>query len=152
MFKKIFAVAALTSLALTFGQAAQAQPVADTGEVITGARFNFRTGTWIIDTDQRVLHNSALDPNRDSVDPGSYQTVNYTKWSNGQLWHYTGARWTSFGVPHSTITRHAVSQTGWNNVQVNQSQTQYRGTRGNGQPQRSSNARSHGSSGIYDQW
>ncbi len=58
---------------------------------------------------QTKVRESYLDPNRDQIDPGSYQRVNrYETDLNGVRWHITGTQWTSSGVPHGNLSRRRV--------------------------------------------
>jgi hypothetical protein len=165
----------LTALTLTFvtlgllgavGHRAQAQPpIGDTGNVTTGLRFDWTTGRWVVDTDRKILFGSALDPNRNVIDPGSFQLVDYQQYdANGVLWHYTGRRWTSFGVPHSEISRARSYPIAGGLVTGNQTQTQYRSPGGPGagrnarptlpqtDPRRSNPTRLRNQGSTYGNW
>lgn len=70
-------------------------------------------GRVIVRTGRDNIHDSAHDPDRDVVDPGSYKYVN-RKYRDryGRLVHQYGPKWTSYGVPHSEITTRVISGSG----------------------------------------
>lgn len=107
-------VALLGALGLGIETASAQNPViGNTGTHVTGVYFDWTTMQWKVRTDQQVILNSALDPNRNVIDPGSYRYVDrYFRDWNGVLWHETGYKWTSLGVPHSNLTRHRVNRIG----------------------------------------
>ncbi len=71
--------------------------------------YDYTTGTWKLKTEQTQIHNSALDKDRNIIDPGSLRNVNYyTTDSAGNRVHVTGKTWRSNGKPHSQITRKIV--------------------------------------------
>ena len=107
---------------------AQNMVIANTGTQVSGAYYDWNTMQWRVRTDQQVVLDSALDPNRNVIDQGSYRYVSrYFTDHNGVIWHESGYRWTSYGVPHSKLTRHRVSHVG-PGVAVDQNVTVLRST------------------------
>ena len=82
--------------------------IAKTHNHFSGAHFDPYTGRWTVDTTQSKVKESATDPNRNHVDPGSWHRVD--RWQGNT--HVTGSRWTSYGVPHSNLQYHTVGPSG----------------------------------------
>ena len=63
--------------------------------------------TGITDLNRQSIETraSALDPNRHVVDPGSFRQIDRWIRVDGRLVREHGTAWTSYGVPHSNITR-----------------------------------------------
>ncbi len=87
-------------------------PIYDSGRQITGVTYDPFSGKIRIQTNRDKVRESVLDPNRQYVDPGSFERVNEYRWENGARWHITGTRWTSNGVPHGNLTRRRVTGNG----------------------------------------
>ena len=84
--------------------------VSDTGVNITATGID-PFGRPVVQTDQSTIHQSALDPNRGTVDPGSVETSSSIVMDSfGNTVRETTTSWTSFGVPHSETTRQIISQ------------------------------------------
>jgi hypothetical protein len=111
-------VATITIVSTVAAENIQAQgrgnPVIwDGGKQITGVTYDPFSGRIRVKTDHRKVRESVLDPNRTYVDPGSYQRVDeYQTDAQGNRWHVTGYRWTSYGVPHGNLNRQRVSNIG----------------------------------------
>ncbi|MEZ6132592.1 MAG: hypothetical protein R3C59_28330 [Planctomycetaceae bacterium] len=76
----------------------------------SGFEYNWRTGRWEVVDETEDLYQSALDPNRNRIDPGSLRNVDeqYTD-ASGVQWRRYGQQWTSYGVPHGNIKVERVS-------------------------------------------
>jgi hypothetical protein len=86
----------------------QPRVIGDSGVENAGVYWNGYQ--WVRRTEQHVAFDTINDPNRHVRDPGSYQRVDYTQYDhNGVLWHYRGYKWTSYGEPHSEVTRTALN-------------------------------------------
>lgn len=84
--------------------------VFDTGATITDIQFD-ASGRPVVITDQTIANQSAADPNRNVIDPGSYQTYTSTvSDAAGNTFQEVTELWTSYGVPHSNSYRQLVSQ------------------------------------------
>jgi hypothetical protein len=71
------------------------------------------TGRWVANVNSETVYESATDPDRDVVDPGSLRTrVLSTVDANGNQVNKTITSWTSYGVPHSNTTTQVVCQAG----------------------------------------
>ena len=93
---------------------AQWNPIVwDSGQHVSGISYDPFTGRIRVRTDHRKIRESALDPNRQDIDPGSYERVDeYQTDAQGRRWRVTGYRWTSNGVPHGNLNRQRVSSNG----------------------------------------
>ena len=89
-----------------------------------GFHYDPTTGRWTVDTTQNKLKESATDPNRAHIDPGSYRPVD--RWQGNT--HVTGFRWTSYGVPHSNLQYHTVGPSGIPGINHSQTTNVFRGT------------------------
>ncbi len=59
---------------------------------------------------REFVRESALDPYRNHIDPGSFVRVDRTfRDSQGRLVREFGTKWTSYGVPHGNLTRQVVT-------------------------------------------
>lgn len=75
--------------------------------------YNTRTGRWEVKVAEEVINQSALDPNRDVVDPGSYRQKSSISFDHlGNRVETTVTSWTSHGVPRSKTTTRNLSQAG----------------------------------------
>jgi hypothetical protein len=84
--------------------------IGNTGFQNEGVYVDPQTGQVHIKIGRERITQSALDPNRDIVDPGSLRNVNrYERDQKGTLWLITGRQWTSFGVPHDDLQRRSVT-------------------------------------------
>jgi hypothetical protein len=87
--------------------------ISDSGYLPQGWRIDPFTGRLVVDVNRDRIKDSALDPNRGIVDPGSLRNID--QWetdANGVVWHITGTEWTSYGVPHSNLRRRTKTQSG----------------------------------------
>ena len=89
-----------------------------------GFHYDPYTGRWTVDTTQNKLKESATDPNRGHVDPGSLRRVN--RWQGNT--HVTGTRWTSYGVPHSNLQYHTVGPSAIPGINHSQTTNVFRST------------------------
>ncbi|QDU25144.1 hypothetical protein ETAA8_02060 [Anatilimnocola aggregata] len=81
----------------------QRNPVIDQGFDGGSMRIDPRTGRWIVNTNGHTIHRSAMDPNRNQVDPGSLRrSSSISRDAFGNQMETTVTSWTSFGRPHST--------------------------------------------------
>lgn len=110
-----FTIAMLISSAQTsLGQFIDPNPVIIDGGKQYKLRYDPFSGRMRLDSSHSKVRESYFDPNRNNVDPGSYEQVNeYQMDQNGVRWHVTGTRWTSGGRPHSNLTR--TRSTPWGN-------------------------------------
>ena len=84
--------------------------------------FNPLTGQWQVKTTEEVINQSALDPNRGVVDPGSYRvTSSIGRDRYGNQVETRVESWTSYGVPHSNTTQRIIRRHG--NVVVEEEKT-----------------------------
>lgn len=101
----------VTAVSLSTARNASAQgyynpEIYDSGLQVSDFRYDPFSGRIIVRTDRRKVRESALDPNRTNIDPGSYRVVNrYETDINGVRWHVTGTEWTSGGRPHGNLNR-----------------------------------------------
>lgn len=89
-------------------------------------------GRVIVNQSQDQVFDSAYDPNRHIVDPGSYRNVNYTTYDQwGRQVQVWGVTWTSYGVPHSKLSQRVITNIGGGGggVIVNQTTVQHRAPR-----------------------
>ena len=98
--------------------------IAQTRNHVDGFHFDPYTGRWTVDTTQNKVKESATDPNRGHVDPGSLRHVN--RWEGNR--HVTGTRWTSYGVPHSNLQYHTVGPSGIPGINHSQTTNVFRST------------------------
>ena len=110
-----FTIATLIGSAQTsLGQYIDPNPVIIDGGKQYKLRYDPFSGRMQLDSSHSKVRESYFDPNRNNVDPGSYEQVNeYQMDQNGVRWHVTGTRWTSGGRPHSNLTR--TRSTPWGN-------------------------------------
>lgn len=108
----------VTASAVSIASNASAQgyynpEIYDSGVQISNFRYDPFSGRIIVRTDRRKVRESAFDPNRSNIDPGSYRVVNrYETDLNGVRWHITGTEWTSGGRPHGNLNRRRVVDQG----------------------------------------
>ena len=87
--------------------------IADTGPEVSDYYYDPFLGRRVLRTDRTKVLDSALDPNRNHIDPGSYEVVDETYTDrNGVEWHLTGERWTSYGKEHANLNRRRLSNLG----------------------------------------
>ncbi|MCP4195039.1 MAG: hypothetical protein GY768_30935 [Planctomycetaceae bacterium] len=98
--------------------------VAQTHNHFSGFHYDPSTGRWTVDTTQSKVKESAIDPNRAHVDPGSWRRVN--RWEGNT--HVTGSRWTSYGVPHSNLQYHTVGPSAIPGINHGQTTNVFRST------------------------
>lgn len=67
-----------------------------------------------VETNQDIVHASALDPNRGQVDAGSLHYVDhYVYDEDGVCYREHGYRWHSNGMPHSDLSYTRCCYNGW---------------------------------------
>ena len=80
------------------------------------------TGTWKVKVTQEVINESATDPYRDVVDPGSFHvTTDYRYDRFGNRIRIVTEHWTSYGVPHFKRTQRTIQNRG--NVEMDEELT-----------------------------
>jgi len=85
----------------------------DSGSRVTGIYRDPYTGQIRVRTDRDQVRASALDPYRNHVDPGSRRYVNRIERDMfGNVYRVRGYAWTSYGRPHSTLTRTRIRYSG----------------------------------------
>ncbi|MEO6808789.1 MAG: hypothetical protein ABI353_06725 [Isosphaeraceae bacterium] len=101
-------LAAVATLAVT--PTVHAQPpnpiVGDTGRYVTTNQYDPFSNNYVTGTNRDMTRASAYDPNRNVIDPGTYQYVN--RWVTdeyGRRVQEYGYTWTSYGVPHGNLKR-----------------------------------------------
>ncbi len=103
----------------------------DSGDDFSGVYVDPFTGRVRIQTHRERVRASALDPLRNHVDAGSLQYVNRTECDLfGNVYRIQGYTWTSYGTPHSTLTRTRIQYTGMPGVDHEESTTEFRAARG----------------------
>lgn len=86
------------------GPPAWGNPVIDRDGFVD-AEYDPYTGITDLNRQSIETRRSALDPNRHVVDPGSFRRIDRWINVNGRTVREHGTAWTSYGVPHSNITR-----------------------------------------------
>jgi len=85
----------------------------DSGSHLTDIYRDPYTGQIRIRTNRERVHASALDPYRNRLDPGSRRYVNRIERDMfGNVYRVQGYTWTSYGRPHSTLTRTRIRYSG----------------------------------------
>src|SRR5262245_19741851 len=118
---RLFAAAAVAALGLVATNKSHAwgwyyNPVIGaTDRYVTNGYWDPYTGRFVLQSDQQMVHVSATDPYRNTVQPGTMQYVNYYEYDwAGRLVRVTGWKWISInGVPHSSLTRTVTQYSGY---------------------------------------
>jgi hypothetical protein len=93
--------------------------IAQTKPKVTNVQYD-AWGRPIVTVEKDEVQQSALDPYRHVIDPGSLRQVNrYEYDAYGQRVHVTGTEWTSYGKPHSNLKKTKVSMSGDGTTVVN---------------------------------
>jgi len=129
---KAVAFSGVAILALSVSvEKAEAQPwwnptIFDTGTQFQDMQYDPFTNSMIMRTRRTSVKASAMDPNRNWVDPGSKRWVNEIRMdAQGNQWRVRGWQWTSNGVPHGNLKRTRINQLGPGMIQQQEEQVFY---------------------------
>ena len=89
------------------------RPIYNRPSQLDNLSYDSVTGRWLANVNSETVYESATDPNRDVVDPGSLRTRTFSALdADGNQINKTVTSWTSYGVPHSNTTSQIVQQAG----------------------------------------